>query len=83
MPSVLVSQTERGRVGLVIDRILGQRQIVVRSMRDPLIQVAGVIGATELGDGRPLLILDPLALARRSGQRSAGQAVSAIGAAKE
>lgn len=67
MPSVLVSETDRGRVGLVVDRILGQRQIVVRPLRDPLIHVAGVIGATELGDGRPLLILDPLTLTRSPG----------------
>ncbi|MFN7142008.1 MAG: chemotaxis protein CheW, partial [Limisphaerales bacterium] len=66
MPSVLVSESERGRVGLVVDRIMGQRQVVVRSLRDPLIQVPGVIGATDLGNGRPLLILDPVALARQN-----------------
>lgn len=78
MPTVVVSQTERGRVGLVVDRVNGQRQIVVRSLRDPLVNVAGVVGATELGDGRPLLILDPTALTRssemtRTGIVSAGQ----------
>jgi two-component system chemotaxis sensor kinase CheA len=52
---------------LVVDRIIGQRQIVVRSVRDPLIHVPGVIGATELGDGRPLLILDAAALAKQNG----------------
>lgn len=77
-PSVLVSQTERGRVGLVIDRIIGQRQIVVRSMRDPLIHVSGVIGATELGDGRPLLILDPLALARQNSGSSLNTALPRV-----
>ncbi len=71
MPSVLVSQSDRGRVGLVVDRIIGQRQIVVRSIRDPLIHVPGVIGATELGDGRPLLILDPIAIARHNGNLKA------------
>ena len=69
MPSVVVSQTDRGRVGLVVDRIAGQRQVVVRSLRDPLIHVPGVIGATELGDGRPILILDPLVLTKQ-GNRS-------------
>jgi two-component system chemotaxis sensor kinase CheA len=51
-------------VGVAIDRILGQREIVVRAISDPLIQVAGVAGATELGDGRIVLILDAAALAR-------------------
>jgi two-component system chemotaxis sensor kinase CheA len=67
MPSVIVSQTDRGRVGLVVDRINGQRQVVVRSLRDPLLSVSGVVGATELGDGKPLLILDPTALTKNNG----------------
>jgi two-component system chemotaxis sensor kinase CheA len=59
---VLVLNSERGRTGLVVDRIHGQREVVVRAIRDPLIQVSGIAGATELGDGRPVLILDPSAL---------------------
>lgn len=51
-------------VGLVVDRIIGQREIVVRAMTDPLVQVQGIAGATELGDGRPVLILDAAALVR-------------------
>jgi two-component system chemotaxis sensor kinase CheA len=35
---------------------------VVRALRDPLIQVQGIAGATELGDGKPVLILDGTAL---------------------
>jgi len=50
-------------VGLVVDRIVGQREIVVRSTVDPLIRVSGVAGATDLGDGRVVLILDAAALA--------------------
>ncbi len=55
---VLVLNSDRGSSGLVVDRIHGQREVVVRAMRDPLIQAPGVSGATELGDGRPVLILD-------------------------
>jgi two-component system, chemotaxis family, sensor kinase CheA len=44
--------------GLVVDRVLGLREVVVRSLSDPLTNVPGVAGATELGDGRPILILD-------------------------
>jgi two-component system chemotaxis sensor kinase CheA len=51
-------------IGIGVDRILGQREIVVRPINDPLIQVAGIAGATELGDGRIVLILDAGALAR-------------------
>lgn len=59
---VLVLSSERGSVGLVVDRVHGQREIVVRSIRDPLVKVPGVAGATELGDGKPVLILDAAAL---------------------
>lgn len=47
-----------GTTAIAVDRILGQREIVVRAINDPLIQVRGVAGATELGDGRVVLILD-------------------------
>lgn len=57
-PSVLVLESDRGCAGLIVDRVHGSKEVVVRAMRDPLIQVAGVSGATELGDGKPVLILD-------------------------
>jgi two-component system chemotaxis sensor kinase CheA len=59
---VLVVQSDRGAAGLLVDRVHTQREVVVHPMKDPLIQVPGISGATELGDGRPVLILDALAL---------------------
>jgi len=56
--------TGTAAVGLLADRILGQREIVVRAIADPLIRVDGVSGATDLGDGRAVLILDAAAIAR-------------------
>ena len=49
-------------MGLLTEEILGQREVVVRALRDPLIQVPGINGATELGDGKPVLILDGASL---------------------
>ncbi len=57
-------------VGLVVDRIVGQREVVVRALTDPFIRVEGISGATELGDGHAVLILDVpalLAQARHAG----------------
>jgi two-component system, chemotaxis family, sensor kinase CheA len=51
-------------MGVVVDRIIGQREIVVRPITDPLIRVTGIAGATELGDGHVVLILDTAALIR-------------------
>jgi two-component system chemotaxis sensor kinase CheA len=57
-------------LGLVVDRITGQREIVLRVAKDPLLKAPGVVGATELGDGRPVLILDPQSLIRAARERS-------------
>lgn len=62
---VLVVGNGLHRAGIVVDRILGQREIVVRAITDPLLQVQGISGATELGDGRVVLILDVGALMRQ------------------
>jgi len=53
------------QLGVAVDRIIGQREIVVRSMADALIRVDGIAGATDLGDGRVVLILDLAVLARQ------------------
>ncbi len=60
----IVVGTGLSAVGLLVDRIAGQREVVVKSITDPLIRVDGVSGATELGDGRLILILDVSALSR-------------------
>lgn len=57
-------------VGIAVDRIVGQREIVVRTIADPLVRVEGISGATDLGDGRVVLILDPAMLARLTTQRA-------------
>ena len=50
--------------GLAVDKIIGQREIVVRSLSDPFIKVEGISGATELGEGKAVLILDVPSLIR-------------------
>jgi len=51
-------------LGIVVDHIWGEQEIVVRPLHDPLLQIPGIAGASELGDGRIILILDVAALAR-------------------
>jgi two-component system chemotaxis sensor kinase CheA len=63
---VFVVGTGLAAVGVVVDRILTQREIVVRPMTDPLVKVEGVTGATDLGDGRVVLILDPARVTART-----------------
>ena len=46
------------RVGLVVDSLLGELQVVIKSLGRQVGNLAGVMGATILGDGRVALILD-------------------------
>jgi two-component system chemotaxis sensor kinase CheA len=66
----IVIGTGAAAVAILVDRISGQREIVVKTLRDPLVKVAGVSGATELGDGRLVLILDVAGLTRKLRARS-------------
>ena len=56
---VLVVGRNGSSVGLAVDRVLSHREIVVRSIADPLMHTPSFSGATEVGDGRPILIIDP------------------------
>jgi two-component system chemotaxis sensor kinase CheA len=71
-PHAFIIGSGAAAVGLLVDRIVGHREIVVRSTTDPLIRVEAITGATDLGDGRAVLILDAGAIARRArtGRRS-------------
>jgi two-component system, chemotaxis family, sensor kinase CheA len=54
-----------------LDRVVGQREAVVRPLEDPLVRVAGISGATDLGDGRATLVLDLVSLGARLGKERA------------
>jgi len=60
----IVVGSGQAAIGLIVDRVAGQREVVVKAISDPLIRVDGVSGATELGDGRVVLILDVATLSR-------------------
>jgi two-component system chemotaxis sensor kinase CheA len=66
----LVTGENGGTLALAADRAIDLREVVVRALADPLVQVAGIGGATELGDGRPILILDPVGLGRVARRRA-------------
>jgi two-component system chemotaxis sensor kinase CheA len=56
---VVVVEMENGsKAGLVVDELIGQQQVVVKSLSENAEPVAGISGATILGNGRVALILD-------------------------
>jgi two-component system chemotaxis sensor kinase CheA len=46
------------RIGLVVDELLGQQEIVIKSLGEYLGGITGIAGSTILGDGRVIMIID-------------------------
>jgi two-component system chemotaxis sensor kinase CheA len=63
--ALLISNDDGTRAALVVDRIVDQRQVVIKGLEDSYGRVPGVAAATILGDGRIALILDPSDLMSR------------------
>ena len=65
---LLVLETEGNRVVVMVDEILGQQQVVIKSIEENFRKVDGVAGATILGDGTVGLILDVRGLVKLARQ---------------
>ena len=73
LPLCLVVEVDNRRAALLVDSLIGQQQLVVKSLDSNLHAVPGVAGATILGDGRVALILDVTAITRTT---AAGRAAA-------
>ncbi len=60
---VVVVDVHGQPIGLVIDKVVGQQQVVIKALEDNYKAVEGVTGATIMSDGSVALILDPQSLA--------------------
>lgn len=72
MPSkghVVVAHVGGQHVGLVVDRLIGQEEVVIKPLGAGLHGTPGIAGATITGDGHIALILDLPVLVRRYAQR--------------
>ncbi len=56
---MVITELRGRRIGLVVDRLSGQREVFVKSLDFPLNQIAGINGAAILGDGSIVFLLDP------------------------
>lgn len=63
-PPALIVTSSGGRVAVMGDRILGEQEVVVKSLGPLLSSVAGYLGAAILVEGRVALILDPAFLTK-------------------
>lgn len=55
---VLLETANGGKIGVVVDELIGQQQVVIKSLQENFDPVPGVSGATILGNGKVALILD-------------------------
>ncbi|HEX6734112.1 MAG TPA: hybrid sensor histidine kinase/response regulator, partial [Azonexus sp.] len=62
---VLLLRSGSQRVAVQVDELRGNQEVVVKNIGAQLARVVGIAGATVLGDGRVVLILNPVALASR------------------
>jgi len=68
---IVILETEGKKAALLVDSLVGQQQVVVKNLETNFRKVAGISGATILGDGGVSLILDVSALLRSSRQLAA------------
>jgi len=55
---LVILEAEGGKTALLVDELMGQHQVVIKSLETNYRRVPGVSGATIMGDGRVALILD-------------------------
>ncbi len=61
---VLVETASGQKMGLIVDELLGQQQIVIKSLQDNFSAINGISGGTILGNGQVALIIDIEQLAK-------------------
>lgn len=71
---LVVLETEQGRAAVRVDELVGQQQVVLKSLEANYRKVHGISGATIMGDGRVAFILDVSAIV---GATDAAKAVRA------
>lgn len=67
---LVILKDGRKKMALLVDEIIGQEQVVIKSMREHMEQVPGIAGATILGNGRVAIILDIISLFRLVGKNT-------------
>lgn len=67
----VIVETDGSKAALLVDELVGQQQVVVKSLETNFRKVPGLSGATVMGDGSVALILDVAHLVRLSGREGA------------
>lgn len=65
---LVLVETSKSKFAILVDDLLGQQQVVIKSLEQNYRRVPGVAGATIMGDGSVALILDVESLAKKANQ---------------
>ena len=55
---VVIVAIAQHRLGIVVDNLVGQQDIVIKSMGDLFSDIVGIAGAADLGNNRTVLVID-------------------------
>ncbi len=67
---VVVTRSGEKLAGIVVDAIVHQQEIVIKSIGERLKSTAGIAGATEIGEGELVLVIDVASLIERYGGKA-------------
>jgi two-component system chemotaxis sensor kinase CheA len=75
-PMLVVVEGDNEKIGIVVDDLLGQQQVVIKSLEQNYKRVTGISGATILGDGTVALIIDVSDVGKNLDKSAKGQSRS-------
>jgi len=74
-PYAVVVQSSLGQMGIIVDSLMGQQEIVIKALDDYVGDSVGIAGATILGDGKVVLIVDVATLMEKLRHRGDRQEI--------
>ncbi len=60
---IIIVKIVEQNIGIIADELIGQQQVVIKSLGEKFKNLVGIAGATEIGEENPILVLDPAGLA--------------------
>jgi len=75
---VVVTRAGEKSIGILVDALVRQQEIVIKAIGERLKSVPGVAGATEIGEGEIVLVVDVASLIEKFGGRARATRATAV-----